>query len=110
MATQQIGKARVGGRWMRRGGVTVAGLALALLVVMTLAALRSEPVRSTVSAVAQPVIGRNITTSGLVFDGLRYRSMPISNGAPRARSGYIVTGQVWEGGIYRTAPVQVGGR
>ena len=60
--------------------------------------------------VEQPIVGRAITVTGLVFDGTRYVNAPIAVGAPRAGQGYAVTALVFDGTTYRSAPVQVGGR
>jgi hypothetical protein len=58
----------------------------------------------------QPVIGRALTVMGLVYDGARYRNVPVQVAASAAGRGYTVTALVYDGTTYRTAPVRVGGR
>jgi hypothetical protein len=104
MTTQRLEQTVVGGR--RMVGGWIVGFALVALLV---AGWMTTPAPAQQAAASQPVVGRAITVTGLVFDGTRYVNMPISVGAPRAGQGYAVTALVYDGTTYRSAPVQVGG-
>jgi hypothetical protein len=109
MATQQIEQMRVGRRRMIG---TRMGIALVALVALMVAAWLTLPVSTQpgISALEQPSIGRNSVVTGLVFDGTRYTSAPIAVAVPSAGHGYAVTILVFDGMTYRSVPAHVGGR
>src|SRR5215212_391809 len=103
MTTQRLERTTVGGR--RTVGGWVIGFAL---VALLLAGWMTAPAPVKQAAAAtQPIVGRVITVTGLVFDGMRYMNAPISVAAPRAGQGYTVAALVYDGTTYRSAPVQV---
>ena len=106
MTTQRLEQTAVGGRRMVAGWMM--GLALVALVTLLIAGWLTVSAPAQPMA-AQPVVGRAITVTGLVFDGTRYVNAPIAVGAPRTGQGYAVTALVYDGTTYRSAPVQVGG-
>ena len=108
MTTQQLEQTTVGGR--RMVGGWLIGFALVSLVTLLVAGWLTVPAPAQQVAMAQPVVGRAITVTGLVFDGTRYVNAPIAVGALRAGHGYAVTALVDDGTTYRSAPVQVGER
>ena len=108
MTTQQLEQTTVGGR--RMVGGWMIGFALVALLTLLVAGWLTWLAPAQQVATAQPVVGRAITVTGLVFDGTRYVSAPIAIGALRAGQGYAVTALVYDGTTYRSAPVQLGGR
>jgi hypothetical protein len=112
MATQQIEQARVSRQLTIGNGLVLAGLTLALLVVIALLLQRSVPAQPAVATLAQPVVGRSIIVTGLVFDGTRYRSVPvaIATGAEQPVVGHAVTitGAIFDGMRYRNKPITIG--
>ena len=89
--------------------IGLIGFALMALLTLLVAGWLTVPAPAQPMA-AQPVVGRAITVTGLVFDGTRYVHAPIAVGAPRVGRGYAVSALVYDGTTYRSAPVQVGGR
>jgi hypothetical protein len=79
MATQQIEQVMVGGRRMIGIGIALVGL-LALLLAARLT-LPAPASQAVFPAAAQPAVGRSSVVTGLVFDGTRYISAPIAIGA-----------------------------
>jgi hypothetical protein len=109
MTTQQIEQTLVGGRQMVGGRMIGIGFVLVALLTLLVAGWLTVPAPAQPAAASQPIVGRAITVTGLVFDGTRYVQAPIAVGAPRAGRGYAVTALVFDGTTYRSAPVQVGG-
>jgi hypothetical protein len=93
-------------------GGRVIGFALVALLTLLLAGRLTMPVPAPAHQAAQPVVGRAITVTGLVFDGARYTSAPISVGAtmeqPIVGRASTVTGLVFDGARYVSAPIAVG--
>ena len=108
MTTQQLERTTVGGRRIQGGWFI--GCALVAPATLLMARWLAWPALLRPAAVSQPVVGRAITVTGLVFDGTRYVNAPIAVGASRAGRGYAVTALVYDGTAYHSAPVQVGGR
>ena len=108
MTMQQLDQTVVGGR--RMVGGWIIGFALVALVTLVVGWLTMPaPARP---AAAQPVVGRAVTVTGLVFDGTRYTNAPIAIGAnvdqPIVGRAITVTGLVFDGTRYRSAPIAVG--
>jgi hypothetical protein len=107
MTTQQLEQTRVGGR--RIVGGWLIGFALVALLV---AGWLTWPAPARPADASQPVVGRAITVTGLVFDGTRYVSAPIAVGAtmeqPIVGRAITVTGLVFDGTRYVNAPIAVG--
>jgi hypothetical protein len=109
MTTQQLKQTMVGGRRMV-GGWLIGFALLAILALLVAGWLTIQvPAGPTT---AQPVVGRAITVTGLVFDGTRYVSAPITLGAnldqPVVGQAIMVTGLVFDGTRYVSAPIQIG--
>jgi hypothetical protein len=109
MTTQRLEQTAVGGRRMVAGWMM--GLALVALVTLLIAGWLTVSAPAQPMA-AQPVVGRAITVTGLVFDGARYVNAPISLGATMAQPvvgrAITVTGLVFDGTRYVNAPIAVG--
>jgi len=88
-------------------------MALVALVTLLVAGLLTWLAPARQVATAQPIVGRAITATGLVFDGTRYVTMPIFVGAtmeqPVVGRAITVTGLVFDGTRYISAPITVGG-
>lgn len=107
--------------WRMAGWIGLASGILLIMAVLVASQIAgpvagfglSQPVHAPLTLAAkeeQPAIGSALTVMGLVYDGTRYRNVPIQVGAPEAGRGYTVTALVYDGTTYRSAPVQVGGR
>ena len=100
MTTQQLEQTTVGGR--RIVGGWLIGFAL-------VARWLARAGLGATGGVAQPVVGRAITVTGLVFDGTRYVNAPITIGAtmeqPVVGRAITVTGLVFDGTRYVNAPI-----
>jgi len=109
MTTQRLEQTTVGGRRMMSGWMI--GLALVALVTLLVVG-RLYASTPALSAATQPVVGRAITVTGLVFDGTRYVNVPISVGAtmeqPIVGRAITVTGLVFDGTRYVNMPIAVG--
>jgi hypothetical protein len=81
MATQQIEQMVVGGRRKIGIGMGIALMALVALMVAGRLAMPMPAQPTGVSAAEQPSIGRSSVVTGLVFDGTRYTTAPIAVGA-----------------------------
>jgi len=110
MTTQQLERTTVGGR--RMVGGWIIGFALLALVTLLVAGWLTWPAPAQQAASAQPIVGRAITVTGLVFDGTRYVNMPIAVGAtmeqPVVGRAITVTGPVFDGTRYVNMPISVG--
>src|SRR5436190_23411973 len=94
--------------WRMAGWIGLASgilLIMAVLVVSQIAGPLasfglSQPVHAPLTLAAkeeQPVVGRALSVMGLVYDGTRYRSVPVQVESPEARRGYTVTALVYDG-------------
>jgi hypothetical protein len=110
MTTQRIDQTVVGGR--RMVGGWILGFALVALVTLLVAGWLTVPAPAQKPAASQPVVGRAITVTGLVFDGTRYVQAPIAVGAtvdqPIVGRAITVTGLVFDGTRYMQAPIAIG--
>ena len=80
MTTQQIEQTLVGGRRMV-GGWMIGFALVALLMLLMVGWLTGPASARQAAAASQPVVGRAVTVTGLVFDGTRYISALIAIGA-----------------------------
>ena len=110
MTTQQIAQTLISGR--RTVGGWMLGFALVALLALLVAGWLAGPASLPQAALPQPVVGRAITVTGLVFDGTRYVSAPIALGAsldqPIVGRAITVTGPVFDGTRYVNAPIAIG--
>jgi hypothetical protein len=111
MTTQQLEQTMVGGR--RMVGSWMIGFTLVALVTLLVAGWMIAPAPVQQAAAAQPIVGRAITVTGLVFDGTRYVNAPIAVGAtveqPIVGRAMTVTGLVFDGTRYVHMPIDLGG-
>jgi hypothetical protein len=93
-------------------GGWILGFALLALLALLVAGWLTWPAPVRQADAAQPVVGRAITVTGLVFDGTRYVTMPIAVGAtmeqPIVGRAITITGPVFDGTRYTSAPITVG--
>jgi len=110
MTTQQLEQTTVGGR--RMVGGWLIGFALVSLVILLVTGWLTWPAPAQQVAMAQPVVGRAITVTGLVFDDTRYVHAPIAIGAnldqPIVGRTISVTGLVFDGKGSGTGPIAIG--
>ena len=110
MTTQQLERMTVSRRQMV--GSWIIGFALVALVILLVAGWLTMPAPVRPAAAAQPVVGRAITVTGLIFDGTRYVHAPITSGTnveqPSVGRATTVTGLAFDGTRYVHAPVAVG--
>ena len=84
MTTQQIEQTLVGGRRMVGGRVIGIGFAVLALLGRMVGGWLTMPAPAQQATTSQPVIGRAITVTGLIFDGTRGNSIGGQNrDAPR---------------------------
>jgi hypothetical protein len=109
MTTQQIAQTLISGR--RMVGGWLIGFTLLALVVLLVAGWQTMPAPAR-QAAAQPNVGHAMSVTGLVFDGTRYVSAPITMGVnlaqPVVGRTITVTGLVFDGTRYASAPIPIG--